>query len=290
MRYSIILVLCTMFCLGSAAQNNIEEIETTTPDSVASDPVVTSSQLNSALEEITTLIKGITENAENKQPSKDIYVNLSKRKFLRNHNIYATLDISPTISTDKVANEDKSLLFTKDNEEDTDATTWGLNFGGSFIFVPGKVVGDSLRLNPFGFGYNLGFITSFAKSSRYGTVCDFLLKAGFELGNSHNFGMGCDVLWGYGKSVGDVYYFNDIVVDTEPAKVVPYTEWTWERGAQVWMRTSLLNQKLPNTEMLVFARLMISENPGFTSEVSKVHCNVWKRETWTFGIIFRYKI
>lgn len=292
-RIVFLTLLSVMFCVRSAAQAEIDSVE------YDGGEMVTTQQLDAKLGEITSLItemKNMTLKGELPEPpaSKDVYVSLPRRKFLKNVYIYPTLDVSPTVSSNKLKAENQvedGAGNGRSDTESTDATGFGLDFGTSVIFVPASIENEQLRLNSVGFAFSLGAITSFARSHRYGTVCDFLLKLGVELGNGHRVGIGADALWGYGKGVGDVYMSKNIVDENEPVKVVPYTEWGWERGVQVWMKTNLFNTSIfAKTEMLIFARLVYTPNPEVMTEVSMVHHNVWKSEQWMFGITFRYGI
>ncbi|MBR6355947.1 MAG: hypothetical protein IKR92_03725 [Alphaproteobacteria bacterium] len=218
-----------------------------------------------------------------------------KSKFARRHHIYQTLDISPTVSTDKDPDQPDYTSNGKEVDEDQldSPLALGLNFGYSLIFVPGREEDGQLRLNRMGFAYNVGLVASFSRQEKYGTTCNFLLKSGIETGNGHPMGIGFDVLGGYGKSAGDTYL---LVYEEDDADdlATPYTEWCWQYGAQLWLRSNLLHTAVNNAEMLIFARFIRSVNPNgdeLTSFVSDkiAYENYWKDESWSFGITFRYK-
>ena len=310
MKKIYLVALCAMFCLGSAAQSNVENDDETTavadssivgPES-GDEPRVNRAE-NAQLAEISALlaqIKQLTLNGNGDKPDSepvDIFKPVCGRsKFTRRHYIYQTLDISPTISTD----HDPNLPETTSNGKEIDDsqiasfTGFGLNFGYSLIFVPGRIEGEQLRLNRMGFAYNIGIVASFSKQDKYGTTGSFLLKLGAEMGNGHFLGIGYDILGGYGKSTGDMYSIiyeeND---DDDLAD--PYTEWCWQYGMQIWLRTDLLKTAISNTEMLMFARFIRSVNPekieGDSQKVNDklAYDNYWKDEVWSFGIMFRYK-
>lgn len=146
-----------------------------------------------------------------------------------------------------------------------------------------------LQLNQLGFAYGVGFVSSFSQSDRYGTCCSFLGKLSVELGAFHSMGLGFDLLGGGGKSPDDFFIFkNGIVESEEPDKIVPYTEWCWQYGGQIWMKVNLMGSFIKNAETLIFARLIKAVNPNVAKEASQYHYNAWKGETWFFGTTIRY--
>ena len=134
----------------------------------------------------------------------------------------------------KSRNQDAS----ETNDGPDGSTGVGLEFGGSIIFVPGQIKGDSLRINNLGFAFSTGFIASFVNSDRYGAIYNILGKAGVEIGNQHLFGFGGDILAGYGKLPGDIIFCED------GASVIsnnsnPYTKGAFVYGGQVWVKAGL---------------------------------------------------
>lgn len=323
MKKLLFITLCVMFCLCSAyAQNDyeseVDEFEEVVNDSsdvpkakpkfARKNYVPTYQQqeqdrTGAELQEISSLIAQLKEltmrgdsatNAQLEVPE-NIYKPIrGKSKFARRHYIYQTLDISPTVSTDKDPDQPDYTSNGKDVDEDQldSPMALGLNFGYSLIFVPGREEDGQLRLNRMGFAYNVGLVASFSKQEKYGTTCNFLLKSGIETGNGHAMGIGFDVLGGYGKSTGDTYltiYEEDDADDL----ATPYTEWCWQYGAQLWLRSNLLHTGINNAEMLIFARFVRSVNPNkdetFYISDNVAFDNYWKDESWSFGITLRYK-
>jgi len=209
-----------------------------------------------------------------------------KSKFLHKNYMRQSLDMSPSISIGKTSAENELAV---DNNKETASTGWGLNFGYSLLFIPGREKEEMLQLNPLGFAYGVGFVSSFAQSDRYGTCCSFLTKFSVELGAFRSMGLGFDLLGGGGKSPGDIFVFKEGIVESEgPDKIMPYTEWCWQYGGQIWMKVNLMGSLIKNAETLVFARLIESVNPHVVSDISQNHYNAWKGETWFFGTTIRY--
>lgn len=285
----LFLVLSTISFL-CAAQNEVEAIADTLK-TVPSEVGMSSS----------TSLEGVLSNLSNPQnlgfsdsmnmtpeKKKDILLPIQGQgtsKFLRRNNMRQSLDISPSISVGKSSTESTLALNT---DEKTTSTGWGLNFGYSLVFVPGKEKDNMLRLNEIGFGYGVGFVASFAQNDRYGTTCSFLFKLGVETGSYHAMGVGLDLLAGYGKTEGDIYLFLEGLNDGQADKVIPYTEWCAKYGLQLWMKTNLMGSLVKNVETQIFARLIYSAEPGGINAYSNMHINVWKGETWVFGTTIRY--
>lgn len=321
MKKLLFIALCAMFCLGSAAQNENENenevVESAAlsasapaapvkparkymPEYREQEQQATGAQLvevNSLIAQLKELTLNGDSLADALDKPTDIYKPVrGKSKFARRHHIYQTLDISPSVSVDKDPDlpEYTSNGQEVDDDQVASPTGVGLNFGYSLIFVPGHEENGQLRLNRMGFAYNVGLLASFSRQDKYGTTCNFLLKSGIETGNGHMMGIGFDVLGGYGKSAGDTYLMvyeeND-----EDDLATPYTEWCWQYGAQLWMRSNLLHTAIRNVEMLIFARFIRSVNPdkyppSYIDQENKVSFeNYWKDESWSFGVTFRYK-
>ena len=222
-----------------------------------------------------------------------------KSKFTQRHYITQRLEISVIGGTDIKDGEGSSVKNEYDSPEDEDKSepgfNWGLNFGYSLVFAPGRVEGDKLYLNRFGIAYSTGLIASFDKQDKYGTSCDFLLKLGIEAGHGHPMGIGFDLLVGTGKSAGE---YNFTVEDdeaapnnnSEPEEMnVPYTKWCFKYGTQLWLRSNLLQAKVKNTDVRLFARYVYSKNPEDEDELLKdeIFCD-WHEESWSFGLTFCY--
>jgi len=221
----------------------------------------------------------VLDSMQTSSKDKEFFVPLQANKKVY---LYPTLDMCTSLSRDKHMPKEETI------EEDQASTGLSLNFGASVIFVPGQPIDDRLKVNKIGFAYNVGLLSSFEKSEKYDVTCDFLAKVGVEIGNQRALGIGFDLLAGGGKSKGDILFFNDVVLENEPQKVVPYTAWCFKYGGQIWFRTGLLQDKLQGIEILTFAQLIFAKNPNITTPVSKVHMTKWKDENWKFGVMIRY--
>ncbi len=297
MKKLLFIALCAMFCLSVNAQNEDDVAVESTATSMSS----ASSQFEEQLNELAALIEAYREMslkvdsaASDSTAAKVGYVPIrGKSKFMRRHLFYQTLDVSTSLSTDN----DPDLPEQTSNGQDIDVgqldspTSFALDFGCSWTFVPGHEEGDMLRLNPLGFAYSCGIMSMFSRQEKYGTVCSFLLKGGVETGNGHIMGIGIDILGGYGKSTGDTY--KTVYKENESGKLAnPYTEWCWQYGAQIWLRNNLLSTAVKNSEMLIYARFVRSANPHsastYTSDTLS-YDDYWKGENWSFGITFRHR-
>ena len=300
MKKLLFIALCAMFCLGSAAQNadyyepevdEFEEVADSTPVSpphkyvpeyVRQEDQSVKAQLEAVSKQLNQLL--LKQAEDTVTVPEDIYVPIKgKTKFTRrNHN---DPDLPESTSNGKDIDEDQL----------DSPTGVGLNFGYSLIFVPGRIENDQLKLNRLGFAYNVGLVASFSKQEKYGTTCNFLLKSGIETGNGHAMGIGFDVLGGYGKSTGDTYLTVYNTNDTDEDDLAnPFTEWCWQYGVQLWLRCNLLKTGLKNSEILAFARCVRSVQPNDIPDTYQVSDswqfdNYWKDETWSFGIIIRYR-
>jgi len=165
-----------------------------------------------------------------------------------------------------------------------------LDAGYSIVLVPGHEENGKLRLNKPGFAFNLGMIASFSISDRYGTLVDLMAKAGVEIGHNRPLGAGFDFLIGYGKSPGDVFFYKNIVEDTSPSSVVPYTAWGTKIGGQLWIKPGL-GKNLKKTDVLLFVRFLKAFDPGImVQDYSAVHHNLWRSENWAWGVVLRRQI
>ncbi len=296
MKKLLFIALSAMFCVSVNAQNEDGVAVENTATSVSS----ASSQLEEQLNELAALIEAYREMslkvdsaAADTTAAKGYVPIRGKSKFMRRNFFYQTLDISTSLATDN----DPDLPEQTSNGQDIDEnqlnspTSFALNFGCSWTFVPGHEEGDMLKLNPLGFAYSCGVMAMFSKQDKYGTVCSFLLKGGIETGNGHAMGVGADIMGGYGKSTGDTY---KIVYEEHDADrlATPYTEWCWQYGAQIWFRNNLLSTAVKNSEMLIYARFVRSVNPHSTSTYTSdtlSYDDFWKGENWSFGVTFRHR-
>ena len=266
-----------MFCLGSAAQN-ANEMENDTVACEMEIPVDPSSMF--------TMVQAYAPLTRNLAPVKEKMYPLGKGLF-KKHLIEQAIEICPGISKSKVS---QSELLTGENIDEIADTGYGLDCGYSVIFVPGHEENGKLRLNKAGFAYSLGISASFAQSDRYGTLCDFMAKIGIEACHNKRMGIKFDFLAGYGKSGGDVFFYKNIVEDSEPSSSVPYNAWCPKFGGQISVKTGFLSNTLNNTDVFLFARLVKAVNPDYMNEFSAFHHNFWRGENWCFGATLRYRM
>lgn len=208
------------------------------------------------------------------------------RGLFKKHHVEQAIEVSPSISRDKVNQSDLLSGQNLENFENTENTGFSIDFGYSVIFIPGYEEDSKLFLNKAGFAYSLGLIASFTRNDRYGTTCNVLLKAGIETCYNKKMGIGLDLMGGYGKSPGDIFWYKNIAEDTAPTLITPYTLWGWEYGGQLWLKTTTINK----SDIIIFARLIMSPDPGEIQKFSAISYNLWKEESWSFGIIIRYKL
>ncbi len=287
MKKLLFIALSAMFCLSVNAQDIMDEVddfvEVTDSDVVDAVPRGDASQYIQP--NMLSMVQEFTPAMDNKPLEEQLYP-LGKGLFGK-HLVEQAIELCPSVTKNKISQSDMQVGKIP---EDIDDTGLGLNFGYSLIFVPGHEENGQLRLNKFGFAYSLGFVTSFTISDRYGTTCDFLGKIGLETCHTRKMGIGLDFLLGYGKSPGNFFTFNDIVEDKEPTGVKPYTEWGLKYGGQLWLKTGLMGGASSHTDVLLFARLIMAPNPNDIQEYSKYSYNLWKKESWGFGVIRRYRM
>ena len=220
-----------------------------------------------------------------------------KRKFWRRHHIVQQISISGLTGNDKDAEEEEPATSNVDADEyqdeqnKHDAGHFGGSIDLSFLFVPGVIEGDNLRINKFGAGYSLGLIAAFDNQKHYGTTCDFLFKLGVETGYAHKMGFGLDALLGTGKSGGISYDIDDDMKDEDEIYADPYTKWCLKYGAQLWIRSGLLSSAIANTNVRLFIRYVYSPNPepDFETYDGGITINNWMEESWQVGLALCYE-
>ena len=192
------------------------------------------------------------------------------------------LDVSATVLSQKRQNS------TSADANNTPASTGvGLEFGGTVIFVPGRVQGDSLRVNNMGFAFNTGVLFSIINSDRYGGIYNIFGKAGVEIGNQHMFGFGCDFLAGTGRLPGDIVLCDEDGAETDSTN--PYTKWAFVYGVQAWAKIGL-NQVLRGVDLLTYIRLMRAVDSGEMFSSSQPHVEKFHNEGWSVGVLLRFRI
>lgn len=296
MKQLLFLALSAILCICPANAQNDEEFEdflvnrrtTLVDDSISVDsPEQSMSPQIGTTNSMFDVVQNFAPIGNGVMPKEQTYP--LGRGLFKKHHLEQALEICPNISRSKV---NQSELLSGQNLEDVEDTGLGLNFGYSLIFIPGHEENGKLRLNKAGFAYNIGFLASFTSSDRYGTLCDFMAKVGFETCHNKKMGIGFDFLYGYGKSQGDVFWYNNIVEDSEPISTTPYTSWGMKYGGQIWLKTGLFGNSslLSNTDVLLFARLIKAPDPEVMTKVSVLSYNLWKGENWSFGVILRYRM
>lgn len=296
MKKTVFIMLCMMFALCQAYAQNVEAEELQVPDTLAvsQEKQEPARHLNSGLPTVSSMITELADETL----SGDISVPdpqaitkpvMGKSNFARHHYIYQTIDISTISGSDKDKDSDDSGSNAKEemaadkNSDLLSGLNFGMNIGYSIIFVPGQIKGDTLQFNRFGFAYSTGFMAAFDSQKDCDVTCDFLFKLGVESGNGHLLGIGIDGLIGAGKSLGAVYDLTETDADPED-----YTAWCLKYGAQLWLKTNLLNTSIKNADILMFARYVYSQNPIKDSDFPPDVFNSWMEESWQFGVTLRY--
>lgn len=179
----------------------------------------------------------------------------------------------------------------EEQQEKFNKGNFGISVDYSFGIYPGTIEGDNIKINKYGFGYDLGVVAAFDNQEHYGVTCDFLLKAGIETGYGHKMGIGFDLLGGTGKSGGMSYYLDDDLKDWDDIDTDSYSKWCLKYGAQLWIRTSILSTGIKNSNIRLFIRYVNSPNPGPEQEPYKggVKLNNWLKESWQYGLQLCYE-
>lgn len=218
-----------------------------------------------------------------------------RRSFIRRHHLTQRLELSMMGGSDKDSDNSASDEAKNNNLPDK-PVNFGLNIGYSLVFCPGRIMGDSLKINRLGFAYNIGAIAQFDSQDRYGTTCDLMAKIGFEAGFAHKRGIGIDFLVGTGKASGEyILYdpkalFGDEEIPDDLDENTPYTGWCFKYGFQIWLRSGLLNTQLKKTDVRLFARYIRSLDPDRNVDMTDIGImNFWNEESWQFGVTFCYE-
>ena len=300
MKKSVLLAILMVVCAnGMFAQT--EDISDST-DIVSSESTANSESIVDRLskEDMLELLKAFHEIAlESQSDTTDILTEVPVRgskKFLRRNYITQRLELSIIGGSDNDGTgKSESITSTYKTKDDVDDArsngsnfNYGLNIGYSVSIVPGKIRGDTLKLNRFGLGYSFGLLASFDRQEYYGTTCDILLKVGGEAGSGHKLGIGIDALVGSGKTAGEYEFEVKDANDNVSNAALPYTRWCFKYGAQLWIRSNLLNVPAKNTDVRLFVRFVHSVNPESPEMLKNndIICNKWMGESWSFGLTF----
>ena len=296
MKKVISIMLCMIFALCQAFAQNVEAEDLQVSDtlSVHQEKKEAATQMKNGLPVVSSLITELADetlNGDISVPDPDVLTKpiMGKSKFAQHHYIYQTVDVSTISGSDKDRDEDdnessgKRGIAADENNDLLSGLHFGMNIGYSVIFVPGQIKGDMLQLNRFGFAYSAGFMAAFDSQKDCDVTCDFLFKLGLESGNGHVLGVGIDGLIGAGKSLGAVYDMSQEDADPED-----YTAWCFKYGAQLWIKTNLLNTSIKNADILMFARYVYSKDPTKPSDFPPEIFNSWMEESWQFGVTLRY--
>jgi hypothetical protein len=256
------------------------------------------------LEEMASLLRQFNAIAMANQQEKTDYSKIyfpveGKNKFMRRHHVVQQMALSLMGGGDNDSDEDDgspvSNLSDEDYSDQQEKYDGKPNFGFSvdlsFLFIPGVIEGDNLRINKFGAGYSLGLVAAFDKQEHYGVSCDFLLKLGAETGYAHKMGIGMDLLFGTGKSGGMSYDVPDNLKDDDDIYAESYSSWCLKYGTQLWVRSSLLSSGINNTNVRLFIRYVYSKNPNPETERYEggTTINNWMEESWQVGLQLCYE-
>ena len=303
------LCMTLAVCQAYAQEESVDTISTPQQESTLSLKDLRIDELISLLNEM-----------KSDESDKPIFVPvMGKRKFARKHYIYQTFELSTLMGKDRDSDDAGGAASARGNGNGAPGfvadMNIGLNVGYSLMFVPGKVEGDQLRLNRFGFGYGTGIVASFDHQNQYDVTCDFLLKFGVETGVGRPFGIGLDFLVGGGKTARTEYQFDidkaeaDATGNTDGNEdgqtvLAPdeddyeddpecSTEWCWKYGAQLWVKTNFLQTKMKNTDVLMFVRYVRSvDKYSMDDQINLFNAGIltlFPEESWQFGITVRHR-
>lgn len=186
--------------------------------------------------------------------------------------------------TDTPADEDE-LNDVADNIEDEIGSNLGINGEYSLTFIFGNNENGVFKDNPLGFALSPGIVFSVDNSGEYSTF-DALLKFGIETGYGHSMGCGLDLLFGTGKSLGFIYFYEE--GSNKLDDPIQYTEWCMKNGFQAWVRTGLLKQIVPNSTTSLFVRYVYSKEPAGMEDEDGVFF-FWQEEAWQIGFLINFK-
>ena len=221
------------------------------------------------------LIKSILD----KNKPHDYYVPWRGKQKERGIYVYPALDVSATVLSQKK----RSAEPAEAEANSSGSTGVGLEFGGTIVFVPGRIKGDSLRINDMGFAFSTGIFASIINSDRYGGIYNIFGKFGGEIGNQHMFGFGCDLLAGAGRLPGDVVFCEEGV---ETDNTTSYTKWAFVYGMQAWAKV----QVLKGMDLMTYIRMMRAVDSGSISSSPHPKIEKFHSEWWSVGVLFRFGI
>ena len=288
---------------GMFAQTNVEfqELNDTTevaPDNPEVEPQSQPATGNTDMEEIKALLQKFNESALAEQQLKKLdYSRIYKPLYGKRDRFYKfqQLEISILAGTDKKEDEDHQDEMDeakKGNDINPGkSVNTGFNVSWSMGFIPGKIEGDSLHLNRFGFGYSLGVLAAMDSQEKYGTTFDLMAKIGVETGYGHAMGAGADLLFGTGKSAVTM----EVPLTADYIYTEHDTEWCFKYGFQLWIRTSLLHANIKNTNVRFFVRYVYSKDPtddadlDFNDDGFLSGYYIWNPESWQVGLTFCYE-
>lgn len=267
MKKLLLMLVGAMICVNVAAQE--EDMSQSETDSVS-------------MEDLSRDI-ALLKNMLDKPKPQDYYVPWKGKQKSRGIYVYPVLDVSAAVLSQKGQNVETA----KTNNNTSTSTGVGLEFGGTVVFVPGRVKGDSLRINDMGFAFSSGLLFSIVNSDRYGGIYNIFGKAGVEIGNQHMFGFGCDFLAGAGRLPGDIIFCDEDGNETE--NTMPYTKWAFVYGVQGWAKIGL-HQVLKGVDLMTYIRLMRAVDSGSVSSSPQPHIEKFQNEGWSVGVLLRFRI
>ncbi|MBR1605679.1 MAG: hypothetical protein IJ660_06200 [Alphaproteobacteria bacterium] len=260
------------------------------------------------LEEVALLLHKFHEyaQAENKLDASEINLLVpcqGKGWFGRHFNITQQVGLSISAGADK--NEDIDDMGDYANNIDNDKQDHGSNLGFdveySRTYQPGKLIGDSLKLNRFGLAYSWGMLVSVDKQEKYGETSDILLKLGIETGKGHTMAVGADFLFGTGTSAVTLVFDRTTYGQTDSQTDSDYdysmydydTRWCLKYGFQFWLKSKLLHTGIKNTDIKLFVRCVYSVDPTNDSDFlvgnKQTGYYLWSPESWCIGLKFSYE-
>ena len=293
----MMLAVCQAYAQEESTVNVVDQDQETEP-----------AQPTSKNFDVNELLELLQQMKEPKIDEPIYFPIVGKKKFSRRNHIFQTLELSTIMGKDRDPDDvgdtrgnGKAPGFAAD-------MNIGLNVGYSLTIAPGKIEGDQLRLNRFGFGYKFGLVAAFDRQDDHDVTCDFLLKLGTEVGIGRPLGIGLDFLFGGGKNARTNYFFDTKALgttdndqqnpddteaeydfdDEEPENT---TEWCWKYGAQLYIKTNFLQTKIKNTDVLAGVRYVRSIDRNNSTDEEKLFdagvLTLFPEESWQFFLTIR---
>ena len=279
MKKFFLIAVMAIFCVqGIWAQ--MEEMDSVpTPQEIKNEAAQVN---NEVMEEIMAIKEGLRELQESSKtpynPNKLVYKpfwNGKKTKWNQGQSIVfgATAsfakDLNGLLGND-IGLTDKAADQFDDNAEDAKPDAgFALNAGYVRSFTPGQMTDKGWLCNRFGRSYNLGMLFDYKKHNELSAYSLYAL-AGIEYGRFHKYGIGLNLLLGFGSSLGYLFDLDDL--DEDP---VPDPKICFKGGAELWLRLGNSEAGLiPGVETRLFVRIIYAfDKDTYDPELNTYRCS-----------------